>query len=61
MKYRDLMDALFFDVIPIPVKHALNFLGVSCGKCRLPLWKLSDDNKKKLEDILMKHEVKISL
>ena len=61
MKYYDLMDALFCDVNPIPVKHALNFLGVNCGNCRLPLWKLSDDNKKKLEDILMKREVKISL
>ena len=36
-KYIALMDALFSDVNPIPVKAAMNLLGYNCGPCRLPL------------------------
>lgn len=38
-----LMDALFCDVNPIPVKAAMKLLGYDCGDCRLPLTKLSDE------------------
>ena len=34
---KPLIDALFSDVNPIPVKYALNRLGHSVGPCRLPL------------------------
>ena len=33
----DLIDALFCDVSPIPVKRALNAMGYAAGPCRLPL------------------------
>jgi len=36
-KYITIMDALFSDVNPIPVKTAMNLLGWDCGPCRLPL------------------------
>lgn len=61
MKYYDLMNALFCDINPIPVKYALNFLGVKCGKCRLPLCDLSENMKQKLESILLKHKVNLNL
>ena len=61
MKYYDLMDALFCDINPIPVKYALNFLGVKCGKCRLPLCDLSENMKSKVESVIMKHNIKIDL
>ncbi|MEG2086889.1 MAG: 4-hydroxy-tetrahydrodipicolinate synthase [Angelakisella sp.] len=32
-----LIDALFCEVNPIPVKEAMNLLGLGCGPCRLPL------------------------
>lgn len=33
----ELAEALFSDVNPIPVKHAMNLLGFEVGGCRLPL------------------------
>lgn len=44
----ELMTTLFCDVNPIPVKEAIKQLGFNCGKCRLPLISLSDENKNKL-------------
>ena len=44
-----LIDALFSDVNPIPVKEALNIMGYNFGKPRLPLVELSNDNKIKLK------------
>ena len=35
-----LIDALFSDVNPIPVKEALNILGKDFGPCRLPLYEM---------------------
>lgn len=37
LKYLNLCNALFCDVNPIPVKHAMNMLGYKAGHCRLPL------------------------
>ncbi len=51
-KYLDVMNVLFCDVNPVPVKEALNILGFSCGKCRMPLFNLSDENFKKLKNAL---------
>ncbi len=36
-KYRPLINALFADVNPIPVKEAMNLLGMQAGPLRLPL------------------------
>jgi len=44
----ELIDALFSEVNPIPVKTALNLLGYNFGKPRLPLVELSDKNKQSL-------------
>ena len=40
-----LIDALFIDVNPIPVKEALNLMGLDVGPCRLPLVELSEANR----------------
>ena len=40
-KYMPLIDALFCDVNPIPVKHAMNLLGYNAGPCRLPLYAMN--------------------
>lgn len=48
IKSNDLMNMLFCDVNPIPVKEAMNQIGFKCGKCRLPLVSLSDENKENL-------------
>lgn len=44
-----LIDLLFCEVNPIPVKAAMKYLGYDCGECRLPLTELSPENQKKLE------------
>lgn len=44
-----LIDALFSEVNPIPVKEALNIMGYNFGIPRLPLVELSNDAKIKLE------------
>ena len=38
IKYSGLMSALFSDVNPVPVKAAMNLLGLNAGPCRLPLY-----------------------
>ena len=53
----DLCDALFCEVNPIPVKYALNLMGYQYGKPRLPLIELSQGNKKKLEEVMKKHQL----
>lgn len=44
-----LINALFSEVNPIPVKEALNIIGFDFGLPRMPLTQLSSDNKCKLE------------
>ncbi len=44
-----LIDLLFCEVNPIPVKAAMSCLGYDCGGCRLPLTDLSAENHKKIQ------------
>lgn len=44
-----LIDLLFCEINPIPVKAAMKYLGYDCGGCRLPLTELSNENQKRLE------------
>ena len=54
LKYLDFMNNLFCDVNPIPVKEAMNLMGMNVGECRLPLVGLSTDNKEKLKNSMKK-------
>lgn len=49
IKYIGLIKALFSDVNPVPVKTAMNILGMNVGDCRLPLYKMSDANIENLK------------
>ena len=44
IKYMDLIDALFLEVNPIPIKAALNLAGMEVGGLRLPLCDMSEQN-----------------
>lgn len=44
-----LIELLFCEVNPIPVKAALKQLGFDCGGCRLPLTNLNQEHQKQLE------------
>lgn len=49
-----LINALFSEVNPIPIKYAVNKIGFKAGLPRLPLVELSDKNKEKI-DLIMKN------
>ena len=53
--FLDLINALFCEVNPMPVKAALNIMGWKVGKCRLPLCDISNENHAKLKHILWRH------
>jgi len=57
IKYTELIELLFSDVNPVPVKKALNLMGFNCGSCRLPLGELNHINTQKLENILQKFDL----
>ena len=44
-----LVELLFCEVNPIPVKAAMRYLGYDCGGCRLPLTELTPENKKRMD------------
>lgn len=49
LRAMDLCDALFCEVNPIPVKKALNLMGMEAGVLRLPLTEMEDTNTEKLK------------
>ncbi len=48
MEVIDLVEALFCDVNPIPVKYAMKHLGMDSGVLRLPLCEMSEEKKIRL-------------
>lgn len=55
IKYLDLINNLFIEVNPIPVKEAVNMMGVKAGSCRLPLCDMTEEHKAVLRASLEKH------
>lgn len=55
LEYLELINNLFIEVNPIPVKEAMNIMGVNAGGCRMPLYPMSDENRAKLKASLEKH------
>ena len=49
-----LIDLLFCEINPIPIKEAMGLIGYDCGGCRLPLTNLTKENRKKLKEYLKK-------
>ncbi len=48
-----LINALFSEVNPIPVKKALNLMGFDVGSVRMPLTEMEEENSKKLEKVMI--------
>lgn len=55
LKLLDLINNLFIDVNPIPVKEAMNLMGLAVGDCRLPLYRMSDAAREQLRQSLLAH------
>jgi 4-hydroxy-tetrahydrodipicolinate synthase len=50
-------DAMFIETNPIPVKTAMNYLGLYAGTFRLPLVPMSENNKERLISVLQSSNV----
>ncbi len=59
LKYLELVNCLFIEVNPIPVKTALNLMGLEAGKLRMPLYEMEEGNLAKLKQAML--DVGISL
>lgn len=57
IKIIPIINSLFSEVNPIPIKCALNFMGYSVGNPRLPLVKMTLDGKAKLKDEMEKLQI----
>lgn len=55
LKYVSLVNALFSDVNPIPVKEAMNMMGLGMGPLRMPLAPMNESAKENLRKELIKH------
>ncbi len=55
--YVELMDIMFSDVNPIPVKTAMNLIGFNAGDCRLPLVPMSYSGYHDLKDCLARYNL----
>lgn len=55
IKYTKLINALFSDVNPIPVKEAMNIMSLNVGPLRLPLSPMSDAARAKLTEVLKEY------
>jgi 4-hydroxy-tetrahydrodipicolinate synthase len=53
-----LINSLFIEVNPIPVKTAMNLMGMDVGELRLPLTNMTDDNLKILIEEMNMYGIK---
>ena len=51
-RYMDLIDFLFCEVNPIPVKSMMRAIGYDCGDCRLPLCELTKENLQRMYNLI---------
>ena len=57
LKYLDLINALFCEVNPVPVKTAMGLMGLCADEMRLPLCEMEENNKERLANALRNHGI----
>ncbi len=57
LRHMELINTLFIEVNPIPIKTAMNMLGYEVGPLRMPLCDMEEGNKAKLKAVLDKMDV----
>lgn len=60
LKAQPLVDALFSEVNPIPVKKALNLMGKEVGSLRSPLTEMTPANAEKLAEAMRNYGIKLA-
>lgn len=53
----DIMNKMFCDVNPIPVKEAMNLMGFGVGQCRMPLAPMSEANLNAVKEVMKIHSL----
>lgn len=53
----DLINTLFVETNPIPVKTAMNLMRFNCGELRLPLFEMKEENLNKLTNVLKNYDL----
>ncbi|OUQ48206.1 4-hydroxy-tetrahydrodipicolinate synthase [Lachnoclostridium sp. An118] len=60
LKAIPLIEQLFCEVNPIPVKKAVNLMGMECGGLRMPLTELSPEHEKSLAQAMRDFGIKLA-
>lgn len=60
LKAQPLVEALFCEVNPIPVKRALNLMGMEVGSLRSPLTEMTEANEVKLKEAMRKYGLRLA-
>lgn len=60
LKSLELIEALFCEVNPIPVKKALSLMGFAAGPLRLPLTELEPEHTEKLKKAMQSYGIKLA-
>lgn len=59
LKALPLIDLLFCEVNPIPVKKAMNFMGLEAGTLRMPLTEMEEEHAAKLKKAMIDFGIKV--
>jgi 4-hydroxy-tetrahydrodipicolinate synthase len=59
LKMNGLINTLFIETNPIPVKTAMNLMGMNVGKLRLPLTSMEEENLKILVNMMREYGIEI--
>lgn len=59
LSLNELVNSLFIEVNPIPVKAAMNLMGMEAGELRLPLTDISEQNLEVLKNNMVKAGIKL--
>lgn len=59
LRLNELVNSLFIEVNPIPVKAAMNLMGMGAGELRLPLTDISEQNLEVLKNNMVKAGIKL--
>ncbi|MBO5303700.1 MAG: 4-hydroxy-tetrahydrodipicolinate synthase [Lachnospiraceae bacterium] len=60
LEAESLVDALFSEVNPIPVKKAMNLMGLEVGSLRAPLCEMGEENARKLAEVMKAYGLKLA-
>ena len=60
LKAMPLIEQLFCEVNPIPVKKAVNLMGMECGGLRMPLTEISPEHEKSLAQAMKDFGIKLA-